>query len=139
MGVKGCAQVVEKDVAYGARHLDQEEGESGEAMWRRRRGCWVTEQERAVRVLLIREAHLDAAGLGCRHDCGQVRGVDVERLAVGVYPRILVADQVPGAAIERAQLGGVVWAGKVDLDAAHMVALELLAEALCVRAEAGRG
>lgn len=53
-----------------------------------------------------------------------------------VNPSIFVAENVPAAVVERAQAGGVVCGGKVDLDAAHIVALQLLLETLRVGSEA---
>jgi hypothetical protein len=54
-----------------------------------------------------------------------VRGIDIYRLAMSVNPGIFVSDHLPAALVQRPQLCGILSAGKVDLDASHIVAFEL--------------
>lgn len=129
MGIEGGSQVAEEDVAYGRGHLDEQQRKRGEADGRGR-GIRVAQQERIVLLLVVVEGDMEAASSVWRHVGGDSRCARVFGLQAAVNPGILVAKHLPAAVVERAQGCRLLGGGKVDLDAAHVVAFELVLEAL---------
>ena len=142
VGIEGGAEVVEEDVADGGGHLDEHQGQGGGGSGRAGGGFGVPQQQGVVGLGLVLQGDVDAAG---------ELWTDGQALAVAVDPGVVVAQQVPGAALQRAQRVVVVAVvvvvallGRVagppasaHVDAAQAVALQLVAQTAGMGVEGG--
>lgn len=139
--IEGGAEVVEEDVTDGGGHLDEHQGQGGGGSGRAGGGgggFGVPQQQGVVGLGLVLQGDVDAAG---------ELWTDGQALAVAVDPSVVVAQQVPGAALQRAQRVVVVVAvglGRVagppasaHVDTAQAVALQLVAQTAGMGVEGG--